>query len=181
MAREVCMKIDGLDFEVADADEGPMTWDEAMKPRKDGWRLPPLDELHQLYLHKAEIPNLTDGWYWSSTESYDGDSWIERFSDGIQTNGNENYSYVVRCVRSLNHSVISEEIVEKKKDNGGAAFPDEQQDGMTLRDYFAGMALQGILASFANPLSNGPAEVSVEDHAGGAYKIADAMLKARKS
>lgn len=36
-----------------------------------------------------------------------------------------------------------------KIDDGGAAFPSElfEQPGMTLRDYFAAAALQGLLAS----------------------------------
>lgn len=48
--------------------------------------------------------------------------------------------------------------------------------GMTLRDWFAGMALQGMLAasqgvSFKDPFTSGPRD---------AYKFADAMLEARK-
>jgi hypothetical protein len=45
--------------------------------------------------------------------------------------------------------------VEHKIDDGGPAFPQNDagvnrinnQDGMSLRDWFAGMALQGIIAS----------------------------------
>ncbi len=44
--------------------------------------------------------------------------------------------------------------------------------GMTLRDHFAGLAMQGLLAR--KPMSG--AEQSHE-----AYKIADAMLKAREA
>jgi uncharacterized protein YodC (DUF2158 family) len=65
-----------------------------------------------------------------------------------------------------------------KIDDGGPAFPVSQfstEHGMTLRDWFAGMALQGILAhpgiepDDAN--RNGSSEL--------AYEFADAMLKAR--
>ena len=67
---------------------------------------------------------------------------------------------------------------------GGPAFPVNQQlpegmanltpeTGMTLRDYFATTALQGICAS-------GPtADFSNERLAIEAYDLADAMLKAR--
>ena len=47
-----------------------------------------------------------------------------------------------------------------------------QDDGMTLRDYFAAKALQGLLAGTST--SNG--DVIVRD----SYAIADAMLKARE-
>ena len=58
--------------------------------------------------------------------------------------------------------------------DGGAAFPVMYvSEGMTLRDYFAGQALAGILASanFGN----------VKDWIGGkAYEAADSMLAARE-
>jgi hypothetical protein len=65
---------------------------------------------------------------------------------------------------------------------GGPAFPFSPSDdstikpqlGMTLRDYFAAKAMQGMLAyAFIHPLS-------MEDGcARDAYAMADAMLKAR--
>ena len=49
-----------------------------------------------------------------------------------------------------------------------------QKDGMTLRDYFAAKAMQGF-ASDPNPAwKNG-----LDGMAAHAYKLADAMLKAR--
>jgi hypothetical protein len=72
--------------------------------------------------------------------------------------------------------------------DGGPAFPVPAQpdpnggmltwnsEGMTLRDHFAGQALQGYLASFPGHCE--PAEVAstiAED----CYKLADAMLAAR--
>ncbi len=58
------------------------------------------------------------------------------------------------------------------KDNGGPAFPTEtfMTDGMTLRDYFAAKAMQGLLAR------NAGGEGVVHEKA---YQIADAMLKER--
>lgn len=52
----------------------------------------------------------------------------------------------------------------------GAAF----QEGMTLRDWFAGQALQGLMAHF------GPADGFI-DAGICAYKLAAAMIEARKS
>ena len=68
-------------------------------------------------------------------------------------------------------------------ETGGPAFPydltsydDEvriQYQGMTLRDYFAAKAMQGLLS--ATKTSDG--EMIARD----SYKMADAMLKARKA
>jgi hypothetical protein len=67
------------------------------------------------------------------------------------------------------------------KDTGGPAFPatnhhGHKLEGMTLRDYFAGNAIQGLLAD--------PAwrrDMDFEETAWAAYEQADAMLKARKT
>jgi hypothetical protein len=65
----------------------------------------------------------------------------------------------------------------KEIDDGGPAFPIAETDkihgsfGMTLRDWFAGQALAGIMAT--NPQSKD------ECLAGVAYNLADAMLLAR--
>lgn len=84
-----------------------------------------------------------------------------------------------------------------KIDDGGPAFPMPSgpeprvnevthfNEGMTLRDYFAAAAMQGMLASHAlNNMHNG----ELEDHADAylmrisdtAMRVADAMLEARK-
>jgi len=60
------------------------------------------------------------------------------------------------------------------KNDGGPAFPQQTDitlafDGMTLRDYFAAKAMQGLLQyAYAHA-----------DRASVAYKAADAMLKER--
>jgi hypothetical protein len=67
---------------------------------------------------------------------------------------------------------------------GGPAFPNNikitdenfsELRGMTLRDYFAAKALQGICA---NP--NCHAAAGEDKFAEAAYEVADAMLKARE-
>ena len=55
-----------------------------------------------------------------------------------------------------------------------AAFPDEYQNGMTLRDYFAAKAMQA-------QIDGGVHEMDYPEYAGLAYKIADAMMKAREA
>lgn len=65
---------------------------------------------------------------------------------------------------------------------GGPAFPSRgsmgevAQEGMTLRDYFAAKALQGLLATDLNC-----APEYVQAIADSSYVLADAMLKARES
>lgn len=63
---------------------------------------------------------------------------------------------------------------EKKINDGGPAFPTEftGYPGMTLRDYLAAKAMQGISANGAWGDSN---SVAVK-----AYQIADAMLAERE-
>ncbi len=74
------------------------------------------------------------------------------------------------------------------KNTGGPAFPESYVgadrphegigDGMTLRDHFAGKALEGFMAGFqTRGFSISP---DMQDQiAGGMYSMADAMLKAR--
>ena len=71
------------------------------------------------------------------------------------------------------------------KPDGGPAFPSTEvavgpnglsrQDGMSLRDYFAAAALQGIISQYT---SDQPPNVNAM--AKEAYLCADAMLKARE-
>ena len=50
--------------------------------------------------------------------------------------------------------------------------------GMTLRDYFAAKALAGIMAS---PTSSGWDDAGADEIAACSYRLADAMLAARKA
>ena len=85
-----------------------------------------------------------------------------------------------------------------RKDSGGSAFPQvnikdyqgmlipDLQKGMTLRDYFAAKAMQGMIANKGwfggnNPFGKGwdSVEAMTADYAKEAYAFADAMIKAR--
>ena len=61
-----------------------------------------------------------------------------------------------------------------KIEDGGSAFPSEYyaDAGMSIRDYFAAIALQGLLANGYNGSCNRAAI--------NAYDYADAMIEARK-
>ena len=52
--------------------------------------------------------------------------------------------------------------------------------GMSIRDWFAGMAMQGLLASMAHPQSIGSDLASYPQLPSQAFEIADAMLKERE-
>jgi hypothetical protein len=51
----------------------------------------------------------------------------------------------------------------------------ENEHGMTLRDYFAAKAMQAIVSKEVSHVS------WVDEYAKNAYKMADAMLKAREA
>jgi hypothetical protein len=64
-------------------------------------------------------------------------------------------------------------------ETGGPAFPahhfdmTEGEHGMTLRDYFAAKAMQGMMHDVSQPVGEVIAEW--------AYQVADAMLRAREA
>jgi len=68
----------------------------------------------------------------------------------------------------------------KQIDSGGPAFPivcvGEYSPGMTLRDWFAGQALAGLMSIRHNVDNVGESQIARE-----AYMQADAMLKARNA
>lgn len=65
----------------------------------------------------------------------------------------------------------------KKINDGGPAFPMHRLDvrGMTLRDYFAAKAMQGMFAADTDE-----SVMPIEGKAAEAYAMADAMLAARE-
>jgi len=68
--------------------------------------------------------------------------------------------------------------MSEKKDDGGCAFPFVVQDyesdpGMSLRDWFAGMAMMGIYANASSRI------FKQEEIASDAYRAADLMLEVR--
>lgn len=80
------------------------------------------------------------------------------------------------------------------KDTGGQAFPcyergsagagplDLTDPGMTLRDYFAAKAMQGLMGrNWCDPTTGKAPDDIFEVWALSAYKAADAMLKARQA
>lgn len=74
------------------------------------------------------------------------------------------------------------------KDTGGPAFPftptqdrHDRTKGMTLRDYMAIKAMQGVLSNSGSGINIGPSHLDeMKALAGTFYLMADAMLEARK-
>lgn len=60
-----------------------------------------------------------------------------------------------------------------KETTGGPAFPVAGYQGMTLRDYFAGLAMQSLIQHLTGD------DNEIVDTAEDAYSFADAMLKER--
>lgn len=67
---------------------------------------------------------------------------------------------------------------DEKKQDGGPELPGGEVGGMTLRDYFAAKAMQGVLSNFNGNVGVGNDETNSGISAC-AYAIADAMLKER--
>lgn len=64
------------------------------------------------------------------------------------------------------------------------AFPNDIEiphPGMTLRDWFAGQALAGMMGNESTPFSADVAEVEPRQIAEACYDLADAMLAARST
>lgn len=74
----------------------------------------------------------------------------------------------------MNEKVAAFPLATGTVDNGG----NPTQPGMSLHDWFAGMALMGLIAQAGPPAYD---KTSREDFAAMAYKYADAMLEAREN
>ena len=73
--------------------------------------------------------------------------------------------------------------MENKKPRNPPAFPNintQEKSGMTLRDYFANSAMQSYLEIQYRIGKDGEKSCSDENICNEAYRIADAMLKARE-
>lgn len=73
-----------------------------------------------------------------------------------------------------------------EKDTGGTAFPlplgsetVEGKEGMTLRDYFAAKLMPAVIGSLNGPITGEEYPGDFDHYAECAYRMADAMLRAR--
>ena len=114
-----------ISLEIAEADLGVMSWNEAMDACAalgDGWKLPNKDELNLMYtnLKQKALGGFGEGWLWSSSQGSSNYAWVQRFSDGGQNFYDKYYRYAVRAVRTL----VSSEMEYSK------GFDDERKYGI---------------------------------------------------
>ena len=78
--------------------------------QSNGGRCPTIDELTGIYLNKdkinaalsaANLPELKESWYWSSTEISSNDAWFLWMDDGLRSNGSKDVNRYVRPVLAL--------------------------------------------------------------------------------
>ncbi|MFZ9388253.1 MAG: hypothetical protein ACO25B_10255 [Chitinophagaceae bacterium] len=80
-----------------------VVWDQAVRISDtlgQGWRLPSLDELRDLYKNKDAIGGFTNDLYWSATETDAFNVSTINFYNGEEGKFNKVYSSQVRFVRS---------------------------------------------------------------------------------
>lgn len=99
-------------LEVAEADLGIMTWDEAVDACAvlgEGWRLPTKDELNLMYMNLKQkaLGGFGEDWLWSSSQNFSSHgtygygAWIQRFSDGLHDYYYKSTRCAVRAVRAV--------------------------------------------------------------------------------
>ena len=93
----------------------------------------------------------------------------------------EAFNDIERQAKQRKESVRAAINKEKPMIDEQQAFPDGllNQEGMTLRDYFAAQVAVGVMSDYWN--SDRMKDPTFEDIAQQAYNLADAMLKAREA
>lgn len=91
--------------------EERLNFDEAQQfCQSAGGRCPTIDELTGIFLNKdkinaalkaANLPELKESWYWSSTESLSNYAWVLWMDDGLRNGNNKNDTGYVRPVLAL--------------------------------------------------------------------------------
>ena len=65
------------------------------------WYLPSKYELNLLYIERARVGNLSNSYYWSSTEYDSNNAWYQDFNNGVQNVSFKFSTYYVRAVRAF--------------------------------------------------------------------------------
>lgn len=67
----------------------------------NGWRLPTMQELYDLYQNRDKIGSFASGSHWSSTEDLNNYAWGQVFYNGLQLDFNKANPNYVRAVRAF--------------------------------------------------------------------------------
>lgn len=81
-----------------------MNWDDAKAACEmldDGWRLPTLEELVEIYQNKDQVGVFPNGRYWSSKETDGEYGYFQDFNNGKQDLANKFKTFYVRAVRTF--------------------------------------------------------------------------------
>ena len=74
------------------------------------WYLPSKEEVNQIYLNRTTInatatgnggANFTTNNYWSSTEAFSDNAWLQRFNTGVIVHYTKTSTYLVRAIRAF--------------------------------------------------------------------------------
>jgi hypothetical protein len=85
-------------------DLGEMYWSEAInlsEKKGDGWFLPSVEQLAKLHENANYVPNLTNSYYWSSTNYDSYKSWAIDFSSGARDGYEKTHIMNVRLIKSF--------------------------------------------------------------------------------
>ena len=87
------------------------------------------DELNLMYvnLHKKDIGNFVDGFYWSSSEFDRNDAWLQKFNDGYQNGDNKYANLRVRAIRTF-HSITGGDLYKIGQETETGIVFDIQRD-----------------------------------------------------
>jgi formylglycine-generating enzyme required for sulfatase activity len=81
-----------------------MDWYDAKKACAalgNGWRLPTMQELYDLYQNRDKIGGFASGSHWSSSEDLNNYAWGQVFYNGLQLDFNKANPNYVRAVRAF--------------------------------------------------------------------------------
>jgi len=98
------LEVNGKQIKVRVKDEPYiLSWDRAKAIiQANGWRLPTIEELNEMYKHKDEIGGFTPSSYWSSSEYSSSKAWEQYFASGHQGGSTKGSYRYVRLVRDVN-------------------------------------------------------------------------------
>ena len=65
------------------------------------WYLPSKDELNTLYTNQVAIGGFASAYYWSSSENFSSDAWLQDFAGGDQGSSGKYNTFYVRAVRAF--------------------------------------------------------------------------------
>ena len=108
--------LNGTKWILGDESPEPMAWVDAKAWCVSiGQELPTRDVLLMAYLNPETRSEFANGYYWSSSEDYSSNAWLQGFANGPQVASNKNGSLPVRAVRAINETVkITEHLWQSK-------------------------------------------------------------------